>query len=674
MKKLLPAILLILFTLEFTTNAQGIRDSVFRIQEVSVEAERIFKKENAGMKELRMDSSVLIAKINGSISDVLAENSSVFIKDYGRGALATASFRGTAPAHTQVTWNGLRINSPMLGMVDFSLIPVYVVDEINLQHGAASVSALTGGLGGHILINTKADWKNRFSGRYYQGIGSFSSFDEFLQLNFGNSSIQSKTRLYHNYSENDYNFRNKSIPGYPIEKNRNADFQKYGFTQELYFKSSDKNIISAKLWYQDAYRSIPTVLSNQSSDSASFRYNRQDDNTLKAVIESRYYGTRYKSSFRTGTDVQQLDYRMRTKINGMDDQFPVNSGSNMFSWYNYYSGIYSFDDNFSIRFNANFNHHNISTLDTATQNGYDRINNEFSLFSGAYWSINEKFNLSLQLRKDWARIYDSPIIYSLGISYKPLSDEELIMKAGISRNYHHPTLNDMYWQPGGNPDLLPEKGHTMESGIHYVKELGALKFDNQLTAYYSAIRNWILWLPGSRGYWEPINLWEVRSYGLENHIRLEFSTGETRFQLHGNYALTRSQNYGNPVADGDVSAKKQLPFIPVHSGNIFFSVERKGYYLNYQHNSYSRRYVLSSNRVGMQDNSEDLGLSADQNPMLSLYPYYLNHIAAGKTISFKKFIAGIEIKVNNIFNEEYRSVLQRFMPGRNYTLLLKLDF
>ncbi len=53
--------------------------------------------------------------------------------------MATASFRGTAPSHTQVSWNGISISSPMLGMVDFSLIPVYIIDDLTLKHGAASL-------------------------------------------------------------------------------------------------------------------------------------------------------------------------------------------------------------------------------------------------------------------------------------------------------------------------------------------------------------------------------------------------------------------------------------------------------------------------------------------------------------------------------------------------------
>jgi iron complex outermembrane receptor protein len=191
--------------------AQGIRDSVFTIEMVEIRAERIFQKEEAGMKKTSVDSLVIAEKINLSLSELLSENTTIYIKEYGRGALATASFRGTSPTHTQVSWNGININSPMLGMVDFSLIPVYIVDEINLQHGGASVSESSGGLGGHISIQNNVDWKNRFSGRYYQGISSFSTFDEFGQFNLGNEIIQSKTRMYHNYSRNDYSILNTHI-------------------------------------------------------------------------------------------------------------------------------------------------------------------------------------------------------------------------------------------------------------------------------------------------------------------------------------------------------------------------------------------------------------------------------------------------------------------------------
>ncbi len=76
-----------------------------------------------GVQKTTFDSLALRENIALSIADILTFNSSVFVKSYGRATLSTVAFRGTSPSHTQVTWNGMRINNPLLGMTDFSPIP-----------------------------------------------------------------------------------------------------------------------------------------------------------------------------------------------------------------------------------------------------------------------------------------------------------------------------------------------------------------------------------------------------------------------------------------------------------------------------------------------------------------------------------------------------------------------
>ena len=170
------------------------------LKSVEIVASPEFNKEEAGMKETKVDSLVMLKKINMSLSELLSENTPIFVKSNGRGAMATASFRGTAASHTQVTWNGMNINSPMTGSVDFSLIPVYVIDDLNLKHGTASIADNSGGLGGSININNTNSNDSTLSVKYLQGIGSYSTFNEFLQLAWGNNKLSLKSRVYHNYS------------------------------------------------------------------------------------------------------------------------------------------------------------------------------------------------------------------------------------------------------------------------------------------------------------------------------------------------------------------------------------------------------------------------------------------------------------------------------------------
>ena len=118
--------------------SQGMTRRVYRIGEVIFFGKRPMKE--IGVQKTKFDSLALKENIALSMADILTFNSSVFVKSYGRATLSTVAFRGTSPSHTQVIWNGMRINNPMLGMTDFSTIPSYFIDQASLLHGTSSVN------------------------------------------------------------------------------------------------------------------------------------------------------------------------------------------------------------------------------------------------------------------------------------------------------------------------------------------------------------------------------------------------------------------------------------------------------------------------------------------------------------------------------------------------------
>ena len=230
----------ILLCLTCALPAAAQRDSTARtiaIESVDISGRRPMKE--IGVQRTQLDSTVLHENIALSMADVLTQNANLFIKSYGRATLATAEFRGTSPSHTQVTWNGMRINSPMLGQVDFSLIPAYFIDDATIYHGASSVGVTGGGLGGAVTLATKAPAEQGLGLRYVQGIGSFATFDEFLHLTYGGARWSSSTRVLYSTSDNDFRFRNYNskefvtddngqIVGeyYPLQRNRNGGFRR----------------------------------------------------------------------------------------------------------------------------------------------------------------------------------------------------------------------------------------------------------------------------------------------------------------------------------------------------------------------------------------------------------------------------------------------------------------
>ena len=212
------------------------------IPEVPIYGQRPMKE--IGTQQTKFDSVVLKENISLSMADVLTFNSSIFVKSYGRATLSTVAFRGTSPSHTQVSWNGMKINNPMLGMTDFSMIPSYFIDDASLLHGTSSVNETGGGLGGTVKLSTKPAESKGFGLQYIQGIGSFKTFDEFLRLTYGNDHWQTSTRAVFSSSPNDYKYRNHDKKEnvydefmniidqyYPVERNRSGAYKDFHTSQ-----------------------------------------------------------------------------------------------------------------------------------------------------------------------------------------------------------------------------------------------------------------------------------------------------------------------------------------------------------------------------------------------------------------------------------------------------------
>ena len=644
---------------------QGIRDSLFRISQVEIRAEGFFRKEKAGMKETRVDSLVLQKQLNASLSELLSENTPVFIKNHGRGALATASFRGTAPSHTQVTWNGLNITSPMTGMVDFSLIPVYVIDEVSLKHGSASISESGGGLGGTVSIGNTMDHTPGFRLKYMQTAGSYRTFDEFIRVSDGNGSFQWRTRLYHNYSRNDYTFINRGIGMldpetgvivHPMDTNHHADYSRYGILQEFSFRPGAEDLFSFKYWGQQANRTIPRATSYEGPDHSNL--NNQEDTDHRLMADWKHYREDVVFAVRSGYSDKQLDYTLMNLVPGLGVVPAIHSTSRQKSFQNKVEFRYDPGEAFSLEASVSAGFHDVDSRDTVSAAGYCQQRNEYSGFLSLQHRFAERVNVKMMVRQELVEGAFSPLIPYLGIDILPFSGTDLVVKGNLARNYRNPSLNELYWQPGGNPDLLPETGFSIEAGAEYSRKAGGQKFHGELTFYRSDIDQWIIWIPGYRGYWEPVNIKRVLTKGVELSGNMKGQAGALEYRVAGTYALTQSVNYGDPLVWGDESYGKQLVYVPVHSGNALISVGYRGYYLTWQYNAYSERFTTSSNDISRRDR---------------LYPFFMNDITLGKQIPMMKNRLSLELRVHNLFNETYHSILYRPMPGRNFLMVLMFE-
>ena len=309
MKRFFLYILVALCCLPYNGWAQDDVRRNIAIKEVTVYGQRPMK--DIGVQRTRIDSAVLKENVSLSMADVLAFNSSIFVKSYGRATLSTVSFRGTSPSHTQVTWNGMKINSPMMGMTDFSMIPSYFIDDASLLHGTSSVNDTGGGLGGAVRLSTKPAEADGFGLQYVQGVGSFKTFDEFLRLTYGDEHWQVSTRAVYSSSPNEYKYRNRdkkeniyddemNIIGqyHPIERNESGSYKDLHLLQEVYYNTGRGDRFGLNAWYINSNRELQ-MLTTDYGEATDFD-NRQREHTFRGVLSWDHRRSEWRLSTKAG--------------------------------------------------------------------------------------------------------------------------------------------------------------------------------------------------------------------------------------------------------------------------------------------------------------------------------------------------------------------------------------
>ena len=628
--------------------SQGMTRRVYRIGEVVVFGKRPMKE--IGVQKTKFDSLALKENIALSMADILTFNSSVFVKSYGRATLSTVAFRGTSPSHTQVIWNGMRINNPMLGMTDFSTIPSYFIDQASLLHGTSSVNETGGGLGGLVKLGTVPQVADGFNAQYVQGIGSFKTFDEFARFTYGNEQWQVSTRAVYSSSPNDYKYQSGS-------------FKDLHLLQEVYYNTLKGDRFGLNAWYINSNRELP-MLTTDYGDATDFE-NRQREQTFRSVLSWDHIKEKWKLGVKGGYIHTWMAYDYRREVAPDNWASMTRSRSKVNTFYGQAEGEYAPDKKWFFTSNVSMYQHLVRSEDknvilqdgSKAIVGYDKGRIELSGSVSAKWQPFEPVGLSVVLREEmsgdkWASLIPAFFIDGL-LSRKG----NIMVKASVSRNYRFPTLNDLYFLPGGNPDLKNEQGFSYDAGISFdVGKEKVYKLGGGMNWFDSYIEDWIIWLPTTKGFFSPRNVKKVHAYGIEVKANLAvLPVKDWLIDLNGSYSWTPSINEGEKMSPADQSVGKQLPYVPEHSASLTGRLSWQTWAFLYKWAFYSERFTMSSN---------DYTLTGH------LPRYFMSNISLEKGLSFKPVDIQLKFAVNNLFNEDYLSVLSRPMPSINFELFI----
>jgi iron complex outermembrane receptor protein len=297
------------------------------------------------------------------------------------------------------------------------------------------------------------------------------------------------------------------------------------------------------------------------------------------------------------------------------------------------------------------------TIETNTNIGYSHNRLELLPMVSAHKTIGERWDFSTLLRGQWVQNQSMKPIPSVGAKYLLSKTHQVSIKINLSRNYHVPSLNDLFYIPGGNPDLIPEKGNTAELGMEHQWKSGKFHGNQSVNTYYSEISHWLQWTP-TNGPWEASNLEKVVSQGLEYQTLIVYELGSFISKSRFQYAYSPTTNESEPIIAGDASKGQQLIYIPLHSGSGWFYLGYKKWELNWL-----------TQFLGQRETSTVKNMDMSAEPA-----YWLTNVSLGVNWNEKIIKFGIRGKAENLFNATYSNLKDRPMPMRNYSIQLKIEF
>lgn len=597
---------------------------------VSIHARRL-EDLGAGHRLVTIDSMALAGAVGQNLSDLLATHADIFIKSYGAGGLATTSIRGGGASHLAVRWNGFHLQSPMNGQQDLALIPAFFLDQVSLQYGSGGALFGSGAVGGTLILDQNLGFSGLVKGRVMMGIGSFGDQQLGLEVQASQQKWAFRTRYHQRSAQNDFFILSpySSVNG---QQQTHAAFSQRGLLQEAAYRINEKQELQFWWWHQEKEQEVPPTLSQDSSAAT------QWDQSNRLAMAWEYESDRLALKVRSAYLTQDLRYR--------DPLATIDAPNLSQTWIQVAEAFFNPSAGHALHFGVNH------TYQQAQAHGYGNNlprQRRFSLMGSYHLRWLEKhLELILSTRQEWVDGKAIPVIPSLGGRWGLASWFSL--KGQIGRSYRLPTFNDRFWEPGGNPDLDPERGWGGEIGLQGRWE----NLEWETTTFSRQIRDWILWLPGEGGYWTPENVRQVWSRGLENQLgwHQQWGNGGLRGQVCYTFTRATVQESSQP-RDGAIG--QQLIYTPEHQGRGRLSLNWSGWHLSYSHNFTGRRYTLS-------DNSQ------------WLTGYWLGQMRLSYSWRCNRLGGSLDFNIHNLWNTPYTVIADRPMPGRNYALSLNIDF
>ncbi len=587
-------------------------------QEKEIDTVFIFDNQLDNSRKVQVISKLKaedLLKNTTNLSEVLRFQSPVYIKENGRGMVSSPSFRGTTAQQTAFIWNGINVNSVFLGQGDINNLNLLGYDNLEIKSGGGSVIYGSSAIGGTVHLNNELTFDKGFHNTAFFEYGSFRTINTFLKSSYSDEKLSVKFSGNYVESENDYKVPEKKYTNF------NGQYGNKTFNLGIGYKINPSNTIAWQTHLYDGIQNYPT-----SEFGTKTKYLSK---SFRSLLNWDFHSEKIKNILKLAFLEEEFQHFQNSNL-------PKSSGGT--------GKNYIVKNDFNYFFNDKIAFNLITDYQLNKGNGYqsgikNAGRNAGSVAGLIRWNPTRKFYFEAGAKKDFVEKISSPFLFSFSGKYNAANWYSAVLN--ISKNFRTPSFNDLYWEPGGNPDLKPEVSQQAELANNFRYR----NFKFNLTPYYIKIENMIQWIPNSNGYYSPINTHKVESYGLESQLDFEKESGKNRAKFSLGYIFTHSKN---------TETGKFLMYVPKHK--IFGNA--------------SYRYDFAEIFVQGMFNGLTY-TTTDEKQSAAIEPYFVFNSGLYFNV-FKHYQIGF--KVNNIFDEIYETTAYFPLPKRNYSMNLLINF
>jgi iron complex outermembrane receptor protein len=586
--------------------------------------------------QLQLNKEQLNQMAHWDVATALSYQSTAQVRSYGPGILGSVSFRGMGASRSSLIWEGIPLNYLSAGQADLSLLPSTAIQRIQMLEGGEAGRWGSGGSGGLILVETgplnlnQPGWELQWGlqARSFGGLAGQWAVQFEGNFNWGYACLSQQ------WSRNNFEFRDFSQPGFPqVEQTNNKYFKNdlmAGFGQRF-----GRLHAAWHAWVSQAHREIPAAMGSQHQNA------RQNDLSVRLVQRLDWNVNQYwQALVNIGLMNDSLVYRQ----DGLESQFQSLAGhlrAEMrwmpLKWFN---STFGWEQSLAWATQTNY------TAGIPIQHTYSPY--LLSQFRPGNWLVNYSIRLPLSSMGNLnpvGSLYLGHLFNVKSISFQP----------GLSYKEHYrwASLNDLYWKPGGNPNLLPETGFTLEvlSEIKWKKNNRLVSWNGK--GYWGKMTNYILWLP-SGNLWEASQQPNSLQYGITNRFEWQYEGKKSQIQVWGQH---------NFQFAGDVNSKNSWAYVPTHQGQTGLVVQQKCKTIG----KLGMPIQIGLNLMG-QYTSERF-TSEDQQQTLPEYLLFDIGIQGQIPLNNGSFFR-LGIYCHNIANQSFETILRRPQPGRHFSLQL----